>query len=265
MNENQNPAIELRGVDVSAMRDVTFRVVEDVNWTVAAGEFWVVAGQQHSGKSDLLMMMAGLMLPSAGVCKHFGKDTRTFDEAAMAERLRSGFVFEKGQLFGQLTIAENIALPLRYHRDLTTDAADQEVRALLERLELTPLADITPANVSANWLKRAALARALILKPQVLLLDNPFGGLGLRHSQWWLRFLDQLWRGHEWLGGRPMTVVTTTDDLLRFTQWKNDGRRFALLRDKRFFPLGAWNEVEASNDAAVKELLVLAAEPAEAV
>ena len=58
---------------------------------------------------------------------------------------------------------------------------------------------------AANWRQRAALARALILKPEVLLLDNPLAGLGARHLQWWLRFLDQLWRGHEWFGGRPMT------------------------------------------------------------
>ena len=261
MNDNQNiAAIEMQGVDVNAMRDVTFRVVEGVDLMVARGEFWVVAGQQHSGKSDLLMMTAGLMLPAAGVCRIFGKDTRTFGEAEMAERLRCGFVFERGQLFAQLTIAQNIALPLQYHHNLPEGAAEQEVNSLMEMLELTPLADVLPANVSANWLKRAALARALILKPEMLLLDNPFGGLGLRHSHWWLQFLDQLWRGHEWCGGQPMTLVATTDDLLRFTGWRNDGRRFALLRDKKLSPLGTWGDVEASNDASVKEMLATPAE-----
>ena len=66
-------------------------------------------------------------------------------------------------------------------------------------MELTPFADVTPANVAANWRQRAALARALIFKPELLLLDNPLAGLGARHRQWWLRFLDQLWRGHECL------------------------------------------------------------------
>ena len=77
---------------------------------------------------------------------------------------------------------------------------------------------MTPANVSGNWRQRAALARALMLKPEVLLLDNPLAGLGARHRQWWLRFLDQLWRGHDWCGGRPMTLVVTTDDL---RPWRN--------------------------------------------
>ena len=124
-----------------------------------------------------------------------------------------GFVFEGGQLFNQLTIRENVALPLQYHRDLPSAAAAQEVQALLELMELTPLADIDAVEHRANWRQRAALARALILKPEMLLLDNPLGRLGARHLQWWLRFLDQLWRGHEWCGGKPMTLVATTDDL----------------------------------------------------
>ena len=93
----------MRGVSVGAMRDIGFIVLEDVNWSVAPGEFWVVAGQQHSGKSDLLMLAAGLMAPVTGECKLFGTETRTFGEAELAERLRVGFVFAGGQLFNQLT------------------------------------------------------------------------------------------------------------------------------------------------------------------
>ena len=113
-----------------------------------------------------------------------------------------------------------MALPLQYHHNLTPAAAAQEVQALLELLELTPLADVTPSNVGDNWRQRAALARALILKPEVLLLDNPLAGLGARHLHWWLRFLDQLSHGHDWCGGQPMTIVATTDDL---RPWRNRG------------------------------------------
>jgi ABC-type transporter Mla maintaining outer membrane lipid asymmetry ATPase subunit MlaF len=241
------PPIEMCGVSISAMRDASFTVVEGVNWTVAAGEFWVIAGQQHSGKSDFLKMTAGLMTPASGSYKSFGIETRTFGEAELAERLRVGFVFEGGQLFNHLTLGENVVLPLQYHQNLASDAAAHEVQSLLELMELTPLADVTPASVAANWRQRAALARALILKPEVLLLDNPFRGLGGRHLQWWLRFLDRLWRGHEGSGGRPMTMVVTTDDLSRLTGWQNGDRKFALLRDKQFIPLGSWTEVEAAS------------------
>ena len=255
MSETPNPAaIEMRDVSVGAMRDISFRVVEGVDWSVAAGEFWVIAGQQHSGKSDFLKMTAGLMTPVQGSYNLFGIETQTFGEAELAERLRVGFVFEGGQLFNHLTIGENVALPLQYRQNLAYDAAAQAVQPLLELMELTPLADITPPNISANWRQRAALARALILKPEVLLLDNPLAGLGTRHLQWWMRFLDRLWRGHDWSGGRPMTLVVTTEDL---RPWRNVNRKFALLRDKKFFPLGSWNDVESTNDPAVKELLAV--------
>jgi ABC-type transporter Mla maintaining outer membrane lipid asymmetry ATPase subunit MlaF len=255
MSENQNiPVIEMRGVNVAAMRDAAFIVVEDVNWSVAPGEFCVIAGQEHSGKSDLLMLAAGLMSPSSGSYKLFGSDTKNFGEAELAERLRAGFVFQGGQLFNQLTIAENIALPLRYQQNFTASDVARKTQSLLELMELAPLADVTPANVAANWRQRAALARSLILKPEILLLDNPLAGLGARHLQWWLRFLDQLSRGHELFGGDAMTMVVTADDL---RPWKNEQRKFALLRDKKFIPLGGWNEVEISSDAIVKELLAV--------
>jgi ABC-type transporter Mla maintaining outer membrane lipid asymmetry ATPase subunit MlaF len=260
MSENQNiPVIEMRGVNVAAMRDASFTVVEDVNWSVAAGEFWVVAGQEHSGKSDLLMLAAGLMSASGGSYKLFGNDTKNGGEAELAERLRVGFVFQGGQLFNQLTIAENIALPLQYQKNFTAAEAARETQALLELVELTPLADLTPPNIAGNWRQRAALARALILKPELLLLDNPQAGLNARHLQWWRRFLDQFWRGHEWLDGKPATIVATADDL---RPWKNEARKFALLRDKKFISLGGWSEVETAGDPVVKELLAVQLETA---
>ena len=253
MSENQNiPAIERRGVSIAAMRDASFTVVEDVNWTVAAGEFWVVGGQEHSGKSDLLMLAAGLMSLTNGTYKLFGNDTKDFGEAELAERLRVGFVFQGGYLFNQLTIAENVALPLQYQKNLTAAEAARQAQPLLELLELTPLADVTPSNIAANWRQRVALARALVLTPEVLLLDNPQAGLNARHLQWWLRFLDQLSRGHELFNGKPITLVVTADDL---RPWQDARRKFALLRDKKFIPLGNWNQVEAANDPVVKELL----------
>ena len=245
-------AIEMRGVKVMSLRDTDFTVVEAADWTVMPGEFWVVAGQQHSGKSDFLMHAAGLVTPAGGDCHVFGCETAAFGEAQIADRLRVGFVFAGGKLFNQLTLAENVALPLRYQKNLAAAEAARTVEVLLEMLELTPFAAFTPSNLSANWRQRAALARALVLKPELLLLDNPLGGLGARHRQWLLQFLDQLWRGHEWFGGRPMTLAVTTDDL---KPWQDAGRKFAVLDEKKFTVLGSWRDVESVKDHAVKELL----------
>jgi len=251
------PVIEMLNVSVGTLRDTSFIVLEDVNWSAIPGDFWVVAGQQHSGKSDFLMVAAGLMAPAKGNCNLFGMATDALDETKLTERLRVGFVFEGGQLFNHLTIRENTALPLQYHRNLTQQEAAREVETLLEILELTPLADITPLNVSDNWRQRAALARALALKPEVLLLDNPLSRLGTGHLRWWLHFLNRLSQGHDWLSRRPMTMIVTADDL---RPWRHENRKFALLRDGKFFSIGFWNDVESANDPIIKELL---AEPVE--
>ncbi|MBW8864481.1 MAG: ATP-binding cassette domain-containing protein [Verrucomicrobia bacterium] len=109
-----NPAvIEMKGANIASLHDTSSVMVAGANWTVHPGEFWVVAGQQHSGKTDLLMHAAGLMTPVQGSCQVFGCETADFGESQIADRLRVGFVFAGGKLFNQLTVAENVALPLR--------------------------------------------------------------------------------------------------------------------------------------------------------
>lgn len=253
-----NPRIiEMRGANIAALRDSALTVVQGVEWSVQPGEFWVVAGQQYSGKSDLLLHAAGLMAPGQGVCRVFGCDVRDFDESRLAERQRVGFVFADGRLFNQLTVAENVALPLRYHRDLTDAEAARAVELLLDLLDLSSLADSTPGNLAASWRQRAALARALVLKPELLLLDNPLGRLGGLHRQWLLNFLDQLWRGHEFFGGRPMSIVVTTEDL---RAWQHLARKFAVLHAGTFSALGGWQGEEFVRHQAVKDLLSASSE-----
>jgi len=244
-------ALEMRGVSVSSMRDVDSIAVEDVNWTVSPGQWWVISGLQGTGKSDFMMMTGGLMAPVAGTYCFLGEEMPIFEDHRLPDRLKLGFVFENGQLFHQLTISENISLPLRYHRNLSQAEAEPEVKKLLELTELAPWADSTPGAIARNWQRRAGLARALMLRPEVLLLDNPLAGLDLRHRAWWLNLLEQLSRGHEWTNGRPMTLIVTTNDL---RLWRGGARQFAVLKDKRFIVLGGWEQVEKASDEMVREL-----------
>ena len=124
---------------------------------------------------------------------------------------------------------------------------------MLELTELSPWADSTPGALARNWRKRAGLARALILRPDVLLLDNPIAGLDSRQRGWWLNFLGELSKGCELTGGKPMTLVVTTNG---FSPWRNLGRQFAVLKDKRLIVLGGWEQVAAADDELVRELSV---------
>jgi ABC-type transporter Mla maintaining outer membrane lipid asymmetry ATPase subunit MlaF len=256
MNETPKPAadlpIEMRGVAMGAIDDPDFLVLKDVNWSVASGDFWVVGAPLNAGKSDFLKTTGGLMPPVGGSYKFYGNLTRIFDESRMADRLRVGFVFDHSQLFHYLTIAENVALPLLYHQNLETGEAMAAIDDLLGMTELKPIADVYPPDLALSWQKRAGLARALALRPDILLADNPLGALDARHSHWWRQFLDELSLGHKWLGNKPLTMVVTTDD---FRHWRGDRFQFALLKEKSFVPLGAWNQVLSSDEPLVRELL----------
>jgi ABC-type transporter Mla maintaining outer membrane lipid asymmetry ATPase subunit MlaF len=245
------PMLEMRGVAVNSIRDPSALTVEEVNWSVAPGDFWALGGLHGSGKSDLLILAGGLAVPAGGAYFFQGREMPIFEDERLAERLRIGYVFEGGQLFNHLTVAENVALALRYHKNLTETEADSEVRRMLEQTELMPWADNTPGAIARNWRKRAGLARALVLKPEVLLLDNPLGGLDSRHRAWWLNFLGQVSKGCELTDGRPVTLVVTTDD---FRPWRNCARQFAVLKNKRLVVLGSWEQLEAANDELVREL-----------
>src|SRR5690348_3760033 len=121
----EGPVIEMHGVAGASLRDPSLVNVEDVSWTVANHDYWVIAGPQGSGKSDFLMMAGGLMAPAAGSYRFFGEPMPIFDEPRLKHRLRLGLVFETGQLFNHLTVSENVALPLRYHHNLPKAEAQE--------------------------------------------------------------------------------------------------------------------------------------------
>ncbi len=246
------PIIEMHGVAVGALRDFQAVVLEGLSWKVHAGDFWVIAGMHNTGKSDLLAMTAGLMPPQGGTYHLFGNEMPIFEGHLLAERLRLGLVFDGGRLFHDLTVRQNIALPLQYHEKFPPAESARRVDAALQLMELTDWTESTPGNLGRNLQKRVGLARALVLQPEVLLLDNPLGGLDFRQSAWWLNLMDQLWKGHPFLEGRRVTLVATAEDL---RPWRRHATHFALLQNKRFTFLGRESELSGNTDVLVKELL----------
>ena len=147
-------------VAVASAQSSGRRSVEGIDWRVNAGDYWVVGGLPGSGKSDLLATAAGLQRPLSGTHLLFGIDLTQLNESELlAERLRIGLVFENGgRLFSHLTVAENIALPLRYHRDCSDDEVQQRVKAILALTDLTDEAERLPAQTTRAGRQRAALA-----------------------------------------------------------------------------------------------------------
>lgn len=246
------PIMEMNGVSVGSIQDLSRIVLEDVNWRVNAGEFWVLAGMDASGKTDLLWLTGGIMPPQNGTYHLFGHDMPIYDDDLLSERLRLGLVFESGQLFHQLNVHENIALPLRYHRHMIAEELEQRVHAMLELTELTPYSKVTPGMLSRNWQKRAGLARTLMLDPEVLLVDGPLRGLDLRHANWWINFLKQWHAGNGARPDRPRTLIITVEDL---RPWRDANAHFALLKKNRFLPLGHCPRFADHEEPLVKELL----------
>jgi len=175
-----------------------------------------------------------------------------FEQELLALRLRLGLVFDGGRLLNHLTILENIALPIRYHKNISVPEAVSEAQALLELTGLSAWADRAPSAMRRNWQQRIGLARALALKPEILLLDSPLSGLDPRDAAWWLDLLDQLSAGHSIVDGRPMTLAVTGDNL---RPWSGRARQFAVLKNKTFVPLGNRSELLAHGEPLLQELL----------
>jgi ABC-type transporter Mla maintaining outer membrane lipid asymmetry ATPase subunit MlaF len=246
MNAPENmPLIEMESVAIASARDPEKILIEDVNWQLMPGDFWVIAGLHASGKTDFLSTAAGLQRPASGVVRWRGRDVSELHESELVqERKRVGFVFENGgRMLRNLTVAENVALPLRYHRDWTMDEAAGQVEEILKITELLPMAATPAAAISPGWQQRVGLARALALKPEILLVDRPLAGL--QQLRWWQAFFKKLSEGIPFLENRPLTLVLTSDEL---SPWLELGGHFVALKKNRWHVLGKREEWAAENE-----------------
>jgi phospholipid/cholesterol/gamma-HCH transport system ATP-binding protein len=247
------PVIELRGADIPRSDSANAApVVRNVNWTIERGSFWAIGAFSGAGKSDLLSTAAGLQRPLAGELVLFGKTVKHLSEQDLVEtRLRVAMVFDNGRLFSHMTITENIALPIQYHESLRGPAADERVRFALDLAGISSLAERFPREVPRGLHQRVALARALAMSPEVLLLDNPLGGVDQRNARWWVDFLCAVHVGDPRMS-HPLTLVVATDDL---RPWLDTAHQFGVLRDRRFESVGGREQVKNTSETLVRELL----------
>jgi phospholipid/cholesterol/gamma-HCH transport system ATP-binding protein len=243
MNEASEPIIEIRHLHTRFGNAV---VHEDVNLIVQRGEIFALAGGSGCGKSTLLREIIQLQQPVSGSIKVFGCEVQGIrDDLAASMRRRLGVMFERGALFSALTVAENVGMPLHEHTVLSSELID-EIAAIKIALVGLPASAGTkyPSELSGGMRKRAALARAISLDPELLILDEPTAGLDPLSAS----SFDELVRHLKKLLGLTILIITHDIDLL----W-GVADRVAILGDGHVLGEGTMKELSKSNQPMVRE------------
>ena len=174
--ESKQPLIETRDLTIKFGRQPVLR---DLSLRIPRGQTLVVIGESGCGKTVLLKSLIGLVRPTQGEVIFDGHDLASLSEQALTkERIRFGYLFQGSALFDSLTVAQNVAFPLRQHTDYKPDKIREIVMARLAEVGLSEsVLRKKPAELSGGMRKRVGLARALVLDPEVILYDEPTTGL----------------------------------------------------------------------------------------
>lgn len=222
------------------------KVFQDLDCRMGAGEVTVLMGPSGSGKSTLLRMIGGLQRPDAGVVRLGGRELQDLDEPGLAStRRRLGMLFQNGALLDSMTILDNVALPLREHTQMSESEIRAEVRDRLDAVGLDDIEDLLPGELSGGMLRRAALARAIIQAPEVLLCDEPFSGLDPPNVERIETLLTKLNRE------RGLTVIVTSHHMASSLRM---GHRLILLGDLRAVS-GTPEALASSDDSQIRDFL----------
>ncbi|MGE8342337.1 MAG: ABC transporter ATP-binding protein [Flavobacterium sp.] len=175
--KDKTPIIEIKDLHKTFGKDNA--VLKGVNLTLNKGEDLVVLGRSGSGKSVTIKCIVGLIEPDKGEIKVFDENVLNISKSELNEiRVRIGFLFQSGALYDSMSVRENLAFTLTKHkRDLSQEEVDNEVMEALESVGLADAVDKMPSELSGGMKKRIGLARTLILKPEIILYDEPTTGL----------------------------------------------------------------------------------------
>ena len=219
------PALELSGVTREfLLGSERIKALDDVSLTIPQGEFTVIVGRSGSGKSTLLNLAAGIDVPDAGVVRVAGRElSRLGDDALTVQRReRVGMIYQFFHLLPTLTVRENVALPLLLGRGDERQALARAA-ALLEEVGLAHRALARPHTLSGGEMQRAAVARALVHEPALVLADEPTGNLDSRTAEQVIDLLASLGSRH----GTTVVLVTHGREAARVAQ------RMVEMRDGR--------------------------------
>ena len=240
------PVVQIEGLWTKFGRTI---VHQDLNLEIYAGEILSIVGGSGTGKTVLLRQMLGLEHPSKGCVKVFGEDISEAD-AQQLQRMRNhwGMLFQQGALYSALTVFDNIALPMRELRALPEDVIHDAVLLKMNMVGLgVEHAGKMPSDLSGGMVKRASLARALALEPQLLFLDEPTAGLDPDLSDAFVALIQSL---HRELG---LTVVMVTHDLDTLFALST---RIAVLAEKHVIALGPTRDILKVDHPFIKQFFL---------
>jgi phospholipid/cholesterol/gamma-HCH transport system ATP-binding protein len=235
--------VEVRGLHTRFGAAV---VHEDVSFSVRRGEIFALVGASGCGKSTLLREAIALQLPAAGSIRVFGREVVGLgDEEALPLRRRWGVMFERGALFSSLTVTENVGMVLQEHTSLDARLIEEIAALKIALSGLPPDAGPKyPSELSGGMRKRAALARAMALDPELLFLDEPTAGLDPLSADG----IDVLVRNlRDALG---LTIMMSTHDLDLL--WRA-ADRVAVLGEGRILGIGTMTELAGADHPVIRE------------
>lgn len=222
-------------------------VLRGVDLDFPTGEITVVLGPSGTGKSVLLKHLIGLLFPDRGDVLVGGRSLRTLKLRELLElRRRFGILFQDGALFGSMSVFDNVAFPLRQHTDMAESQIADRVRARLADVGLSDAAAQLPAQLSGGMRKRAGLARALVMEPDIVLFDEPDSGLDPVRTALLCELILAM---HAEYGG---TYAVITHDIALARRLSD---HLALLWEGRIVEAGPSNEVFACSHPFVSQFL----------
>lgn len=238
----QNSVITIRGVSKSFGEN---HVLRNVDLDLYRGENLVVLGRSGTGKSVLIKLIAGLLQPDVGSIEVLGNSVNDLDNHELMKlRLRIGFSFQNSALYDSMTVRENLEFPLiRNKRNLTRAEINKEVEDVLEGVGLSQAINQMPSELSGGQRKRIGIARTLILRPDIMMYDEPTAGLDP------ITCLDINSLINEVQERYKTSSIIITHDLACA---RSVGDRIVMLLDGKFERQGSFKEIFETDDARVK-------------
>ncbi len=220
-------------------------VLQGVNLDVYKGENVVVLGRSGTGKSVLIKIICGLLKPDSGTVTVLGKEVDQLNDKELRElRLKVGFSFQSSALYDSMSVRENLAFPLvRNERNMTQDEVTRAIEEVLENVGLSQTIDQMPSELSGGQRKRIGIARTLILKPEIMLYDEPTAGLDPITSIEINKLINLVREKFN------TTSIVITHDL---TCAKTTGDRIAMMLDGKFLKQGTFEELFKTDDERIQ-------------